>query len=246
MRRTLTVSILMMMGILAVTLTGCGGGGSSTTGPSSAGGGSSTAVIQGQVVSAQTSRGPESVIVVALRMTLGIGLAEAVTGTPIAGALVELFDGVIVPGETPIATTETDASGNFFFRSLQPGTYTVRVTTTAPPSVTIATVTVGAGDNAIVGVASGTPPAVIVTTNPFDINNDAQFGHAMNIDRASASCDLDQVIALREAGHGWGDIAHQCNVSPGVIGLGPPAQGDQDSARAAHGGGKGKGKGKKA
>ena len=58
MRRTLTVSILMMMGILTVSLTGCGGGGSSTTGPSSAGGDSSTGVIQGQVVSAQTSRGP--------------------------------------------------------------------------------------------------------------------------------------------------------------------------------------------
>ena len=155
---------------------------------------------------------------------------------------------MIDPGETPIATTETDASGNFLFRNLQPGTYTVRVTTTEPPSVKIATVTVGAGDNAIVGVAasSGTPPLVTVTVNPFDLTNDAQFGHAMNIDRASASCDLDQVLAFREAGRGWGNIAHQCNVSPGVIGLGHPDQGDLDSARAAHGRGKGKGKGKKA
>lgn len=51
MRRTLTVSILMM-GLLAVSLTGCGGGGSSTTGSSFTGGGGSTAVIQGQVRSA--------------------------------------------------------------------------------------------------------------------------------------------------------------------------------------------------
>lgn len=243
MRRTLTVSILMM-GCLAVSLAGCGGGGSSTTGPT---GGGSTAVIQGQVVSTQTSRGMESVVVVALRTAFGIGLAEAVTGIPIEGAVVELFVGVIDPGETP-ATTVTDASGNFHFTGLQPGTYTVKVTTTVPPSVKIATVTVGAGDNAIVGVvaSSGTPPTVTVATNPFDINNDAQFGHAMNIDHASASCDLFQVIALREAGHGWGNIAHQCNVSPGVIGLGHPSQGDLDSARSAHGGGKGKGKGKKA
>ena len=85
MRRTLTVSILLM-GLLAVSLTGCGGGGSSTTGPSGSSGGGSTAAIQGQVVSAQTSRGTESGIVVALRTVLGIGLAEAVTGTPIAGA----------------------------------------------------------------------------------------------------------------------------------------------------------------
>jgi carboxypeptidase family protein len=245
MRRVLTLSILMM-GFLAVSLTGCGSGGSSTTGATSFGGGGSTAVIQGQVLSAKTSRGPESIIVVALRTALGIGLAEAVTGTPVEGATVELFVGVIDPGETPIGTTLTDGSGNFHFTGLQSGTYTVRVTTTLPPSVEIATVTVGAGDNAVFGVvaSSGTPPIVTVAADPFDISNDAQFGHAMNIDQASASCDLSQVIALRQAGNGWGNIAHQCHVPPRVIGLGHPSQGDLDSARSAHGGGKGKGKGK--
>jgi hypothetical protein len=29
--------------------------------------------------------------------------------------------------------------------------------------------------------SSSTPPTVTVTTSPFDINHDAQFGHAMNI-----------------------------------------------------------------
>ena len=117
-----------------------------------------------------------------------------------------------------------------------------------PSSVKIATVTVGAGGNALVGVvaSSGTPPAVTVTATAFDINNDAQLGHAMNIDQASTTCDLSQVIAFREARHGWGQIAQECHVHPGVIGRGHPSQGDLDSARSTHGGGKGKSKGQKA
>ncbi len=54
------------------------------------------------------------------------------------------------------------------------------------------------------------------------------------------------MIALREVRQGWGQIAQECNVHPGVIGRGSPNQGDLDSVRSAQGGGKGKGKGKKA
>src|SRR5262249_12336777 len=115
----------------------------------------------------------------------------------------------------------------------------------------------------VVGVAtsSGTPPTVTVTAISTDVfNNDAQLGHAINIANASASCDLVGVTRLRDQGLGWGEIAHRCGVSPGVIGLGRPNLSDSDlddaRDRTGHGHGNagnngngngngGKGKGKK-
>lgn len=69
--------------------------------------------------------------------------------------------------------------------------------------------------------SSGTPPIVTVVASSTDVvNNDAQLGHAINIDNASSTCNLVNVIDKREQGLGWGVIAQECNVHPGVIGLG--------------------------
>jgi hypothetical protein len=131
------------------------------------------------------------------------------------------------------------------------GTYTVEATVNG--EIYTATVTVGAGDQAIVGLATHGVTSVQVTAMSTDVfNNDAQFGHALNIANASATCDLVGVTQLRQQGLGWGDIAHRCNVSAGVIGLGRSnlSDADLDDARVRaghdrkHGSGPGKGSGK--
>lgn len=226
---------------------GCGGSSSSVSGPSGASSGDAGAVVQGQVLASQGATAGESLVFVAMRHALGVGLAEAqLPGTPVAGATVRLRQGTTV-----VATTTTDSNGQFAFRGVTPGAYTVEVEVNGQIYTT--SVTVGAGDQAIVGVATNGATSVQVTAISTDVfNNDAQLGHAVNIANASATCDLVQVTQLREQGLGWGDIAHRCKVSPSVIGLGRSNLSDSelDDARErtghgrAHGPGPGKGNGK--
>jgi hypothetical protein len=238
MRARLASSVLVL-GLITAVLAGCGGSGSSS-GPSGSGAAGS-AVIQGQVRSTQTSREATPLLVVVLERALGIGTAEAQAGTPVAGATVQLL-----AGATVVATTTTDPSGNFLFQVSVPGTYTVQVLV-GGVVVATTTVIVGIGDNAVVGVVagSGLPPVVTVTASATDVfQNDAQLGHAVNIDRASASCDLVRVVQLREQGLGWGLIAQRCNAPPGVIGLGRGNLSDDvlEDTREAHGRGRSAGK----
>jgi Carboxypeptidase regulatory-like domain len=230
---------------------GCGGGSSSVSGPGGGSGGDGSAVVQGQVVASQSARTGESLLVVAVRSALGVGLAEAqLPGSPIAGAPVSLKQGAIVG-----ATTTTDSNGQFVFRGVAVGAYIVEVEVNGQKYTT--SVTVGAGDQAIVGVATNGTTSVQVTAVSTDVfNNDAQLGHALNIANASRSCDLVRVTQLREEGLGWGNIAHRCNVSPGVIGLGRSnlSDADLDDARErtghgrrhgpGNGGGSGNGRGR--
>jgi Carboxypeptidase regulatory-like domain len=236
-----------------LVVAGCGGSSSSVSGPS--GGGSSgdgSAVVQGQVMAGRGASAAEPLVIVAVRRTLGVGLAEAQSGPPIPGATVNLRQ-----GGTVVATTTTDSNGQFVFRGVAPGVYTVEVVVNG--QLFTANVTVGAGDQAIVGVATGSAPTVQVTAISTDVyNNDAQLGHAVNIANASTSCDLVRVTQLREQGLGWGDIARRCNVHPSVIGLGRSNLSDSElddvrennghgrkhGPRSGKGGGKGKGKGK--
>jgi Carboxypeptidase regulatory-like domain len=194
---------------------GCGGGGSSVSGPSGGSSGDANAVVQGQVVASRGASAGEPLVVVAVRRALGVGLAEAqLPGSPVAGATVRLRQGPAV-----VATTTTDSSGQFAFRGVAPGVYTVEVEVNG--QIFTVGVTVGAGDQAIVGVATNGATSVQVTAVSTDVyNNDAQLGHAVNIANASGSCDIVRVTQLREQGLGWGDIARRCNVHPSVIGLG--------------------------
>lgn len=239
---------LAIVGLGLWLVAGCGGG-SSVSGPSGGGGGS--AVVQGQVVASQGATAGESLLIVAVRSVLGVGLAEAqLPGSPVAGATVRLKQGTTV-----VATTTTDSNGQFVFRGVTAGVYTVEVAVNGQNYTT--SVTVGADDQAIVGVATNGTATVQVTAMSTDVfNNDAQLGHALNIANASASCDLVRVTQLREQGLGWGNIAHRCNVSPGVIGLGRSNLSDADlddarertgrgrkhGPRPGKGGGKDKGK----
>jgi hypothetical protein len=235
---------VIVLGTLLVA--GCGGG-SSVSGPGGGSSGDASAVVQGQVLASQGASAGESLVVVAVRHALGIGLAEAQAGSPIPGVTVRLLQGTTV-----VATTTTDSNGQFVFRGVSPGVYTVEVQVNG--QVYRAGVTVGAGDQAIVGVATSGTTSVRVTAMSTDVfDNDAQLGHAVNIANASASCDLVRVTQLREQGLGWGEIARRCNVHPGVIGLGRSNLSDSelDDAREGsghgrkHGAGKGgKGKGK--
>jgi Carboxypeptidase regulatory-like domain len=247
-------TLVAMVVLLALTA-GCGGGGS-VSGPSGSTG-SPTAVVQGQVVSGRTAARGEPIVVVVLRSALGVGVAEAQAGPPVPGATVRLTGGGTV------RTTTTDPNGQFVFRDVAAGPYTLEVLDATGAVVSTVAFTVGADDQAIVGVVTNGTSTVQITAISTDVfNNDAQLGHAVNIANASSSCDLVQVTRLREQGLGWGEIAHRCNVSPSVIGLGRSNLSDTelDDARERtghgrkHGGGsgtsggngKGKGNGKKA
>jgi hypothetical protein len=224
---------LVVLAVAMALAAGCGGGGS-VSGPSGASGGDGSAVVQGQVMGSRTAQGGETGLVLALWTGLGVSVAEAQAGTPVVGATVRLLQ-----GGTVIATTTTDANGQFVFRGVTPGTYTVQVQFNN--QVVTQTVVVGAGDQAIVGVATNGATSVQVTAISTDVfGNDAQLGHALNIANASASCDLVRVTQLRGSGLGWGEIAHRCNVSPGVIGLGRSNLSDQalDDARERTGHGR--------
>jgi len=244
-RAVLTATLILVAALVAA----CGGS-SSVSGPSSSSGsGGGSAVVQGQVVTGQSAAIDESRVVILVRSALGVRIAEADTGTPVAGATVTLLNA----SNVVVATTTTDANGQFVFQGVAPGTYTVKVGAVVSPPVTV-----GAGDQAIVGVAttSGTPPTVTIVAVSTDVfNNDAQLGHAINIANASRTCDLVGVTHLRDQGLGWGEIAHRCGVSPGVIGLGRSnlSDADLDDARernghprehgpSVQGGGKGKNK----
>lgn len=245
-RRVGVVAPWMGWGLLALVLVGCGGGSSSSTGPSSfgGGGGSSGAVVQGQLVNRRSASG-ESTMVVVLRTALGIGLAEAADPLPPFTVILTRQDGAVL-------TASTDAAGSFTFTNVLPGTYTISVQGLQLDPPLPAPIVLGAGDVAnITGTVTAstiTVGNVVVTADATDatiiLQNDAQVAHLLNIAKAANLPSADPVLALRQAGWGWGRIAKHFNVHPSVIGLGHSGVSDTDveDFRASHGQGNGKGK----
>lgn len=239
-------SLIVLVSVVALALAGCGSS-SSSSGPSggSGGGGSAGAVVEGQVVSSGSAQTGESRMTIVVRQILGVGLAEALTGTPVSGATVRLT------GPGGVFTTQTNNQGLFVFKNVPPGPYTLDVLTGDPPVVVAtAPVVVGAEDKAVVGIATsaGTPPVVAVEALSTDVfHNDAQLGHAANIAMGSVNpaCDtVEEVTAIRGQGLGWGQITKQCGVSSDVLGLGRSNLSDDELTELKLTGGKGKGKGK--
>lgn len=248
--RKRTWGLLAGLGILSAVVAACGGGSSSSTGPSSSAG-SSGATIQGQIVQRQTAALGESPVMVVLRTTLGVGLAEAAAGDPVSGATVNLLQGAVIK-----YSTTTTADGNFSFKNVLPGTYTIQVISSNNVLLTLdssstSSITVGAGDSGtIAGSVTQTDVALTVhveAANAEDlVHNPAQLCHAVNIANASGR-NLGDVIAARLAGggHGWGRIAMDFGVSPSVLGNNNCTESQiADAAALAGGNGKGKGKGK--
>lgn len=242
------LSSLLILGLVAALLAGCGGGGgggsASITGPTGSGGGSSTAVIQGQVTSRRTAA-QEPVIVIVLETALGIGRAEAQDESPVAGAIVSLKDS----SGTTIKTATTDSEGKFVFENVAPGVYTLTVEINGVTVGDPVSVVVGAGDNATV-TGQVTPQGLVaavkveVADNAIT-ENPAQLGHAINLANA-AKIDVTEVIDLRLQGLGWGEIAKLLGVDPGLLGLGRSNVSDAAiESASAKAKGKGKGKGKK-
>jgi hypothetical protein len=248
--------LLVGLGFLAGVVAACGGSTSSSTGPSSGGvgSGSSGAVVQGQVVNRRTAQG-ESVMFVVLRSALGIGVAEAAPTDPVEGVTVTLTR--LDNGATTQGTT--DASGQFTFSNVLPGTYTITVQDPGPPPATMpvdppASFTVGTGDAANItvtvtesAVTLGNVTVVAVESDStIVLQNPAQVAHLLNIAKAAGLASADPVYELRVTSHwGWGRIAKHFNVHPSVIGLGKGGVSDDEIAafQASHGNGKGNGKG---
>jgi hypothetical protein len=248
--------LLVGLGFLAGVIAACGGSTSSSTGPSSGGvgSGSSGAVIQGQVVNRRTASG-ESVMFVVLRTALGIGLAEAAPTDPVDGVtvtLTRLDNGATITGTT-------DASGQFTFSNVLPGTYTITVQDPGPPPADMpvdppASFTVGAGDAANMtvtvtesAVTLGNVTVVAVESDStIVLQNPAQVAHLLNIAKAAGLVSADPVLERRLSGWGWGKIAKHFNVHPSVIGLGRGGVSDAEIAafQDSHGQGNGKSKGK--
>jgi hypothetical protein len=194
-------------------------------------------------------------VVVVLRTALGIGLAEAVDGDPVAGVNVTLTrqeDGATT-------TVQTDAGGNFTFSNVLPGTYTITVEgkTVDPP---LAPFFVGPDDVAnitgtvtefTVTFANGVTVVAQSTDATIILQNDAQVEILLNIAKAAGLVSADPVLQLRLSGWGWGRIALYLDVHPGEIGLrrNGVSSAEIEAFRAAHGQGNGpgnsKGKGKK-
>jgi hypothetical protein len=220
--------------------------------------GGSGAVVQGQLVRNPGTALGESKVMVVLRTTLGIGLAEAAAGDPIANTKVTLT------GTGGTFTTTTGPEGNFIFTNVPPGTYTITVTgfsLDATSAGTVATpIVVGAGDTAtLTGTATQTVLPLVAHVTVANVTallqNDAQLCHAISIATADGKNDLQSVINDRLSGKGWGQIAHEKGVPPSVLGNNNCSE-DQianaSSMAGGHGngkansnaGGNGKGKGK--
>lgn len=261
------VALLAILAVVSVVVYGCGGSSSSSTGPSTTGGGGgfsggSGAVVQGQLVRSPGTALGESRAMVVLRSALGIGLAEAAAGDPVANTTVTLS------GTGGTFTTTTSDDGNFIFPDVPPGTYTLTVTgytLDATSNGTVANpIVVGVGDTAtLTGTATQTAVVLVAHVTVTDVTallqNAAQLCHAVSIATADGKNDLQAVINDRLSGKGWGQIVHSRGVSAKVLGnnkcsedqlenaslaAGGHGHGNGNAGNNSNAGGNGKGKGK--
>ncbi len=119
-----STALFALLTTLVLALTACGGGSSSASG----GGGGTGATIAGTVDNGVAMIHPAYGGEHALLAFSDVFVQKA-RASGIAGVTVELLDGT----STVIATTTTDASGDFLFTSLAPGNYTIRLSQGGTP-----------------------------------------------------------------------------------------------------------------
>ncbi|HZS33659.1 MAG TPA: carboxypeptidase-like regulatory domain-containing protein [Methylomirabilota bacterium] len=245
MRARLAISALLVgLGLLVAVLVGCGGHSSSSTAASAGGGGGGSAAVQGQIRTRTAARTGTFRLAAAARTLLGIRLAEA---APIAGVTVELVN-PLDPTDV-LYSAPTSAGGTFLITGVAPGTYQILVpgyTLTPDPTL----LEVFEGDKGIVdGIVDGDTITLTATVTITDIEdflqNTAQLCHAVSIAQATGT-SLQQIIAERLAGNGWGQIARNHGAHPSILGnrncTGEQVANASALARGAAGKGKGKGK----
>jgi hypothetical protein len=217
----------LLLGLAAagfgVALTGCGGGGGSV-------GTRSTTSLTGTVT------------VPSGTPTRGVSFRATSTNVPLPGASVSLYDitqgGANAITGPPVATTTTDANGNYQFQNLPPGhNFVVQASKTVTGTGTPATVTVAT--YASTGTTSSSGPVVA----DADENTTLAVGYLLQqlkANLASSTADLgtlvsqfvQQVLAQEQAGHGPNiDLTKQLTDQENVA-----EQVEQEEAQAVIGG----------
>lgn len=110
------IALAALMTVMVVTLAACGGGSSST-----GGGGGSGSTVRGTVdngVAAVAPSGEQTWLAAAANVVI-----EPASAAGVAGVTVELVDS----GGATVASTTTDADGDFEFNNVAPGDYTIRL-----------------------------------------------------------------------------------------------------------------------
>jgi hypothetical protein len=190
----------MMLLVGAAMLSACGSSGSSTS-------------TTGNTVSGKVSLGDS----VATAKSGGPQVSFALTAYQ--GSAVQLVDA----SGNVVEETTTDASGQFTFLNVAQGDYTLRVIdATTGLAVTQVSFSVVDGDNAYIEGTIDTAGAdwtIDYTAGEASLQNDAQMEIARNL-ADNSDLSLSEIITMREDGAGWGKIAGELGVSPGVLGLG--------------------------
>lgn len=237
MRLSGVISSLALVFVFGIFMTACGSGGGSVSATGSSGGN----MVSGTVKLSDGASGSARTY----------ALEGDTSGEPYADAIVQLVDS---EGNV-VAETETDEDGNFNIDGVEEGDYTILVIDPETgDTVTEVEVSIVDGDDVLIeGVITGGEAewTVEFTANTADLQNEAQNDKAKNIAMES-DATLDEVLAMREAGMGWGEIARELGVHPSVLGLGnekgfeksKKSKADEEAVSDSAKGGKGKGKGK--
>jgi len=158
---------------------------------------------------------------------------------PLTGYTVQLTDST----GAVVAETTVDADGNFKFTGVKEGDYTLVVKDDVGDVVTEVNVTILEGDDATInGAFTDTSVTwdVVFDSNDSGALNDTQMKRAQTIADLSGM-SVDEVVAMRESGMGWGVIAKELGLHPGQLGMGHPDGWEPHKTTKAN---KGKGKGK--
>lgn len=138
------VILSAMLAFLVLALTSCGGG------TSTAGGGSGGSTLRGTVASGVAAVDPSTGSQSSFLLAAANLLVEPAHAAGVPDVTVQL-----VSGGTIVATTTTDANGNFVFNNVAPGDYTIRLSQGGTALGETSALTVGASTSTQVELSLG-------------------------------------------------------------------------------------------